>query len=66
MKDAYDYKIIKNIDADVLTRDVVKSFREGWEPIGGISITFSRVNQEADYDKDGEMLLVYAQALVKR
>jgi Domain of unknown function (DUF1737) len=66
MKDAYDYKIIKNIDANALAKDVVKSFREGWEPIGGISITTARVNHEADNDKDGEMLLVFAQALVKR
>jgi len=66
MKDAYDYKILKNIDANELAIDVVKSFREGWEPAGGISITAAMVNNEADYDKDGEMKIVYAQALVKR
>jgi hypothetical protein len=66
MKDAYDYKILKNIDADALAKDVIKSFREGWDPIGGVSITTARVNDEANFDIDGELMLVYAQALVKR
>ena len=66
MKDAYDYKILKNIDPDALANEVVRSFREGWEPIGGVSITTARVNSNADNDKDGEVQLVYAQALVKR
>ncbi|MCU7549420.1 DUF1737 domain-containing protein [Chitinophagaceae bacterium LB-8] len=66
MKDAYDYKILKNIDSDDLAKDVVKSFREGWEPIGGVSMITARLNNEAKYEKDGEILLVYAQALVKR
>lgn len=66
MKDAYDYKVLQNTDADALAKEVVKSFREGWEPIGGVALSTARLDQGGHQGHNGPKVLIYAQALVKR
>lgn len=49
-----EYKIIKNKKIPTLTEDVNKSISDGWEPLGGVTVSFC------------ENVGVVCQAMIKR
>lgn len=54
-----DYQILKNSHSDYLEREIANAIKEGWQPLGGISVCLYVISNS--YESD----IKYSQAIVK-
>ncbi len=58
MDNVKDYKVETGKDSNELLDKVIADIRQGWTPIGGVSVA-------TEVDSEGNKFYTYAQALVK-
>ena len=58
-----EYKIYSDVVLGQLETSVNISIKEGWQPLGGVSITRERLNSNHEPDKTGEETVIYIQAM---
>ena len=62
---ASEYKVVSDIDKNHLEMSVGHWLKEGWQLAGGILVVSIRLNEGEEPDDDGEITLIYYQALFK-
>lgn len=60
-----EYKVLSDFSLEHLISSVNSSIQQGWQPLGGISITHTKLNSDQEVDGKGKATIIYVQAMVK-
>jgi len=58
-----DYDIVQEADEEKLKESVKRMMKEGWEPIGGVSV--NQYKYIGEYDYQNHYRTAYCQAMIK-
>lgn len=62
---ATEYKVYSDFSLEHLVSSVNSAIKQGWEPLGGISVTHTKLNGDQEVDDKGKASIIYVQAMVK-
>lgn len=60
-----EYGVLKNTILVSLINEMDKLIEEGWQPLGGIAVTYGKLSASGDASDTGMPAVLYAQAIVK-